>query len=270
MGLFSGIGKLFSGIWNGITKVFKAIMKPVGKLLNSKIGKAIMMGVAIFSMGTSLLAGVQGFAEGTGFIGKFLNGGKAFLNSLLGTNFKTANPKSIAAGGDKGMFGSGGGGGGKAPVIDPEAAGNLLTGTDAGVVGPLAPLGPEGLTPGQMGPPTPAAPPPVAEPKGWLSKAADAGMDFAKSGTGQTVIGNLIQGAGKGMAQREQNKFDSRVQRMFENPNDPGMLRLAQHDYGVNVPKGLAAAPGRFSQSEAQRTGRYTPTIPFRYAPTGG
>lgn len=278
MGLFSGIGKFFKGIWNGIKKVFSAVMKPVAKLLNSKLGKILMLAVTVFSMGTALLAGAQGFMSGTGFIGKFINGGKAFMNSLIGTNFavegaEAAGTAGAVAEGTVNVAGDAADAAGVLEGIDPTAAGGIAEATEvAGQVGPPAPLGPEGLAPGQMGPPTPvgaAVPDPNA---GWLSKAMSAAKDFAKSDTGATVIGSTLQGYGRGQEIQAYLDEKSRVGRMFEDPNDPGMRMLREHDFDIDVSSGLAAAPGRLSQAEAQRTGRYAPTIPYRrpVVPVGG
>jgi len=277
MGLFSSIGKLFSGIWNGIKKVFKAVMKPVAKLLNSKLGKILMLAVSVFSMGSALLAGGKGFLAGEGFIGKFINGGKEFLNSLLGTKLDTVTPpgvENVAAGVDAAAAGA-----------DAVQAGDVLTGadaaagqvgaggiTEAATMGPPTPVGPEGLAPGQMGPPVPEGFQPQPSEGGWLSKAMSAAKDFAKSDTGATVIGNVLQGYGRGQEMQAFLDEKSRVSRMFEDPNDPGMQFLREHDFNVDTPTGLAAAPGRLAQAEAERSGRYTPTIPYRrpVVPVGG
>ncbi|MEE8482275.1 MAG: hypothetical protein V3S12_02890, partial [Acidiferrobacterales bacterium] len=138
MGLFSSIGKFFKKIWGGITKVFKAVMKPINKLLGSKLGKILMLAVSIFTMGASLLAGAQGFMSGTGgFISKFLNGGKAFLNSLIGTKFDVA-----------GADVAGGAAAGASNVATPpapegavDAAASVLEGTDPTAIGGLVEQG---------------------------------------------------------------------------------------------------------------------------------
>ncbi len=271
MGLFSSIGKWYKGIWNGIKKIFKAVMKPVAKLLNSKLGKILMLAVSVFSMGSALLAGGKGFLAGEGFIGKFINGGKEFLNSLLGTKFDTAAPPGADA---AGVIAEG------AEAAAPGAveAGDVLTGADAAtiqvgaggiseaapvapVTGPPAPLGPEGLAPGAMGPPAPTGGLPPAPEGNWLSQAMTAAKDFATSDTGATVIGSALQGYGRGKEVEAYLDEKSRVSRMFEDPNNPGMRLLSQHDFNVNAPTRSTAEPGRFA-----------PSIPFRrpVAPAGG
>ena len=64
MGLFSGIKKAFKSVWKGIKKVFKKVLAGVGKILNSKWGKALMLGLAIFTGGMALAGGFQAFSEG--------------------------------------------------------------------------------------------------------------------------------------------------------------------------------------------------------------
>lgn len=284
MGLFSSIGKFFKKVWSGVKKVFSKIMKPIAKLLDSKLGKALMLAVSVFSMGSALLAGGKGFLAGEGFIGKFINGGKEFLNSLIGTKFETVGGDAAAGAADAT---------GAASVTGEVAgnavsAGDVLTGGDptaavdaaagaapaAGGAGAGAAAIPGAAVPGaapgaatstlQTGGNLAAPAAEMTAKGGWLSKAANAAMDFAKSDAGGTIIGNVIAGAGSAARQKNQQEFDSRVQRAFEDPNDPGVKALAEHDYSVDTPRGLAAAPGRLAQRENQASGRYTPNIPFR------
>ncbi len=88
MGLFSSIGKAFKSVFAGIMKVFSPILKPLGKLMNSSLGKAIMIGLSIFTLGTAMVAGYGAFsaasAAGSGFIASFVEGGKVFLSTLVG------------------------------------------------------------------------------------------------------------------------------------------------------------------------------------------
>ena len=126
-----------------------------------------------------------------------------------------------------------------------------------------APAATGGFTQGAQNAATSLAKETAKEP-GWLSKAATAAMDFAKSPTGGTVIGSMISGAGAGMQQNEQNKFDSRVERMFADPNDPGVQALQNHDYSVNTPRGLSGASSEYARRLAENSGRYTPNVPFR------
>lgn len=273
MGFFSSIGKFFKKVWGGIKKVFSKVMEGVGKILGSKLGKALMMAVSVFSMGTALLAGAKGFMAGQGFIGKFLNGGKEFLNTLLGTKFET---EGMMAGGAKSPGGVISEGGATGVGGDPVSAGDVLTGGDptaatgvgGGIEVPGAAGAPEVLKTGQLSAPgggqLPLGVPGAAKEPGWLSKAATAAKDFATSDLGQTLIGNAMAGYGRGKEIEAIQKHQSRVERMFENPDDPGVRALREHDYTVDTPRGLAAAPGRLARQEAYTTDRRAPTIPFR------
>ena len=99
MGLFSAIKKRFKKVWKGIKKVFKKVLAGVGKILNSKWGKALMIGLAVFTGGMALAGGFQAFsasaAAGNSFMTNFVAGAKGFMSAL-------ANPVEQA----KKMFGT--------------------------------------------------------------------------------------------------------------------------------------------------------------------
>lgn len=88
MGIFSDIWKGVKNVFKGIMKVFEPILKPLGKLLNSKLGKALMIGLSIFTLGSAMVAGYGAFtaaqAAGQGFISSFVEGGKVFLQTMVG------------------------------------------------------------------------------------------------------------------------------------------------------------------------------------------
>lgn len=291
MGLFSKIGDAFSSIWKGVKKVFSKIMKPIAKFLDSDIGKALMMAVSVFSMGSALLAGGKGFLAGEGFIGKFINGGKEFLNSLIGTKFETVGDKAATAAGEGATVaaqmgeqsavnagdvltnsdplaqpgitdtlqgaGEAARSAGQAPNIgDPNAVAKMVSPGGSGVAG-TAPL-----TQGAKN---------VAEAdKGWLSKAASAAMDFVKSDTGATVLGNTIAGVGQGMRDERYLEHDSRIERMFEDPSNAGMRQLNNHDYNTQAGGLLSRARESIRNSNQTQRQQYTPSIPFRKPATAG
>jgi len=268
MGLLKKIGKAIGGVFKGIKKIFKAIMKPIGKILGSKWGKVLMLGLSIFTLGSSLLAGRAGFLAareaGKGYISSFVAGGKAFIGSLLGIE-----PTQQAAAGAPGTSGLpqpvAGTGGGVAPqdIINAPAVPAAPTQAAAGAMGPPASLaGPASV----MGPPASLAGPAKAS-GGWLSKAAKGALDFAKTPSGGTIIGSLIAGIGQGINQKNQNEFDSRIARQYLDPNDPGVQQLNALDFNVDVPGGFGVAPGRLAQAENERSGRFTPHVPFRGLP---
>lgn len=102
MGIFSSIGKAFKSVFDGIMKVFEPILEPLAKLMNSKLGKAIMIGLSIFTLGTAMVAGAGAFsaaqAAGQGFISSFVEGGKVFLQTLVGKGAEKGADAAAQAG----------------------------------------------------------------------------------------------------------------------------------------------------------------------------
>ena len=290
MGLLSklgkGIGKIFKGVWKGITKVFKAVMKPISKLLDSKIGKAIMLGVTLFTLGPALMAGGKAFLAGEGFIAKFVDAGSAFMNSLLGGTLEGGAATGNAP---AGVGGAGGG------TISPTGVSSGATdvmgmspelGVDAMASATGAnPLAGAGVTPsvkasqlagvgggGAVAPTMSGAAAATnfgaeAGGGGWLSKAAKAAGDFVKSPGGGTIVGKMIEGVGAGMMMKDKQEFDSRVERMFADPNNPGMRGLREHDYSINAPPNLA---GEVAANAPGSLTRPVPTVPYRRTPYQG
>ena len=95
------MGLSLSNIWEGVKNVFKGILsvfepilKPIGKFLNTSFGKALMIGLSIFTLGSAMVAGYGAFtaaqAAGQGFIASFVEGGKVFLSTLTGMGGKDA------------------------------------------------------------------------------------------------------------------------------------------------------------------------------------
>ncbi len=85
MGLFSNIWKGVKNVFKGILKIFSPILKPLGKILNTGWGKALMLAMSVFTLGTSLLAGGTTFMQTAGsFLDKFVAGGKEFITQFLG------------------------------------------------------------------------------------------------------------------------------------------------------------------------------------------
>jgi len=90
MGFLSKVWGGIKNVFTGILKVFEPILKPIGKLLNSSFGKALMIGLSIFTLGSAMIAGAGAFsstlaAGGPGsFINAFVEGGKVFMQTLTG------------------------------------------------------------------------------------------------------------------------------------------------------------------------------------------
>jgi hypothetical protein len=294
MGLLSklgkGIGKIFKGVWKGITKVFKAVMKPISKLLDSKIGKAIMLGVTLFTLGPALMAGGKAFLAGEGFIARFVDAGSAFMDSLLGGTLEGGAEAAATGNAPAGVGGTGGGtisptgvssGASEVMGMSPELGVDAM----ASATG-ANPLAGAGVTPsvkasqlanvGVGGGAAPTMSQAAAATNfganaggggNWLSKAAKAAGDFVKSPGGGTIVGKMIEGVGTGMMMKDKQEFDSRVERMFANPNDPGMQALAGHDYSINAPPNLA---GEVAANATGSVARPVPTVPYRRTPYQG
>ena len=129
MGLFSSIKKGFKKIFKGIKKVFKKVLAGVGKILNSKWGKILMIGAAIFTGGMAIAGGIQGWAAaaaqpGATFMGNFVAGAKGFFTAL-------ANPVQQA----KDMFGAAAEGANLVGQAGQQAAGELAAQTTQQAVG---------------------------------------------------------------------------------------------------------------------------------------
>lgn len=269
MGILSGIKKIGKKIFGGIKKVFKAIMKPINKILGSKWGRVLMTGLAIFTMGSALIAGGKAFAQpGLGFIDRFVQGGGAFIDSLIGVKASEGDITAAGGPGSSGLPQPMTGAGGGVQMLDPQGLIDQVPQAAAaapqaaGTMGPPAALAGPGLAPvGPMGPPASLAG--AEKSGGWLSKAAKGALDFAKTSSGGTIIGAMISGVGESINQKNQNEFDSRVQRQFADPNDPGMQTLNSTPIGVNAPM------NRVDRGRQRRSHKFAPHIPFRGLSTG-
>ena len=88
MGLLSNIGKAFKKVFSGIMIVFQPILEPIAKALSSDLGKAIMIGLSIFTLGTAFIAAQGAYAAaasipGSSFVQAFVAGGKQFLQTMV-------------------------------------------------------------------------------------------------------------------------------------------------------------------------------------------
>ena len=92
MGFLSKVWEGVKNVFKGILSVFEPILKPIGKFLNTSFGKALMIGLSIFTLGSAMVAGYGAFtaaqAAGQGFIASFVEGGKVFLSTLTGMGGK--------------------------------------------------------------------------------------------------------------------------------------------------------------------------------------
>lgn len=269
MGFFSKLWKGVKSVFNGILKIFEPILKPISKFLSSGLGKAIMIGISVFTLGTSLLAGAQGFMGASGgFIDKFMAGGKDFMSSLFGTGAADEAGATVAeSAGDLITEG--------ANVAGETAAQSMLeTGATAelgGSSGMLSEAAGSAMGPAAGATTVGEAAKMTNEVAGgnWLSKAATAAKDFATSDGGGNIIGKMIEGVGSGMIAKDRQEFDSRVERQFADPNDPGVQALRNHDYSVTAPNAQAA--GKSTARTTASVRNQTPTVRYaRPAPVGG
>jgi hypothetical protein len=266
MGLLKEIGKGIGKLWKGIKTGFKSVLGLVSKALSSKLGKVLMAAVSVFSLGTAFIAAQGAYAAasaaGQSFVGAFLEGGGAFVDSLLG---KTAENAMPTGGGGKVMKNAG-----EMAEIAPTAEGALAganaateatsmggalkgigeaakpaasnLGTGAGMMEGVGGVLKQGV--GNLGAAgkmvSGGALPAAAEASGgWLSKAASAAMDFAKSDNGQNIIGKALEGYGRAEELDDRMKWAMRGPRSFAE-GTPGMKALNAHDYNVEVPNNLA------------------------------
>ena len=298
MGFFS---KIWKGVTKGIMTVFSPILKPLAKMMATGWGKALMLALSIFTMGTALVAAQGAFAAaqtaGQGFISAFVEGGKVFLKTMLGMD------TGAEAGAEAGAAAAGGAG----PVGPPAPGAEMITPVDPGAVSggvgssSVAPVdsmadqilanaqggAPEGLrnppitgsgtnavkgppvsAKGVMPPPSSGAPPPgitgatpmsgasgagahkegllkeaagqgfrgKAPPKegNWLTRAAKKGWEYANTDLGS----GILEGIGYAMEFDERRKHDARFERMWNNPNSPGISGIQEfNDNGFESPK---------------------------------
>jgi hypothetical protein len=309
MGFFSKIGKAFKSVFSGIMKVFEPILKPLGKLMESTLGKAIMIGLSIFTLGTAMVAGFQGFAGATGgFLDKFVVGAKEFMTSLTGVGAKEApgvmgptkeaaanlagesSQMALATGGPEALVGGAGAGGGNAALEGAKnltqgnlaAAGDVVSGAnvpksilDAGAAGAAGPTKELAAAGGKLATRTPPK-----EGGGWLSKAADMGKDFAggladfaKTDSGGQIIGSLIQGAGNYYTEKDRQEFDDRIRRQWgQGANDAGIRSIRDASARVGQLETPSAQGIAGAARDTANADRQRPTFNRAYgaAPTGG
>lgn len=282
MGLFSKIGKAVKGVFKGVSKVFKAVTKPVvkglQKVLGKKLTKALLLGAAIFTGGTALIAGAQTFASTAGgFFTKFVAGGKEFLAALA---HPIKGAKSILPGGGS-LTGPGGaltatGAVGPGSVASsplgqnpgefiPAPTGGAGAGLEAGA------LATEGLPAAEIGAaPALGALPGTTLPAGVLAEGGSSGgllsraagtakgigsgiAKFASSPGGGYLLGGMLAGLGEAQGQKallkQQNKYnvpytDEQMSMMRPAVNaSPGYLTRAQQIMDMLSTRPLGSAP---------------------------
>lgn len=279
MGILSKLWKGVKSVFGGILKVFEPILAPIAKALDTGLGKAIMIGLSIFTLGTSLLAGGQAFMAGLGgssgsFINAFVEGGKQFMTTMVtGEGFQGAKSAADAAGQTMQATAEGvgqaletGGVPGIVGQTGPEAAGSMamgpgptgdvmtkaVTGGAPGQAGQVGMLPPEAMTPAKTVAETAAKTTAPAKEGSWLSKAAKAGGDFIKSEGGGQVAGSLISAAGNYYTEKDRQEFVDRNRRQWGR---------GEADAGIRSMRDTEARVGQLEGPSAQgiaRTSRTT------------
>ena len=218
MGIFKSIKKAFKKIVKGVKKVFKKVGQFVGKIMSSKIGKILMIGLTVFTLGTALMAGAGAFAGSTAptLFGKVVAGGKEFALALVGKGgAKAAEVGANAANtaGAAGAFGTPVGAG----VNTAGVAGNVAEGVaaantagSAGAFGTAATAAKPGLLTTAKNAFRAAASAPVETVVNAAGGLAGSAWNFAKSPTGMNLIGNAASGYAQArlLAEQEQARLD--------------------------------------------------------------
>lgn len=245
MGLLSGIKKAVKGVFKGIKKAFKSVVGAVSKLADSKLGKVLLTAAAIYTGGLAIAGGVQGWgaaaANGAGFMGKFVAGAEGFITTLFNPIAATQNV--MAGGGPLSAA--------QLANISPNVAGaaadqlvgaatgsaeaSAISGASQGVAGGTTAVGPPsvlpsappgvGATPTLAGASTSRVVESAAKEPSWLEKAANIGNKVLDV-LDRPVVSNLIQGYGEGKIAEEERKFQDRINRQWDDPNNAFQQQL--------------------------------------------
>ena len=262
MGLFKAFKKLGKSIFKGIHKVFLPAAQLIKKVVGKKWAKRLMIAAAVFTGGMALLSGVGGFLGGTGFFGRFVSGGQAFVKGLFNpvgaakgamTGLKSGGIGGVFSGAAQGAgfapaaatgaAGAGGGTAGAAPAVTPTAGA-----TGGYNAQNMANMAPPGMAPPAGGAGTAAQnlanPAAAGGGGGMLSKVGN----FAMSPGGGMLISNAVQGYAQGkMAEAHQDRLDENS----ESKQDPESVAM----YQDSINQDLGALP-RFRQEMDRRMER--------------
>lgn len=282
MGFFSKVWGGIKRVFGGIMNVFAPILKPISKFLATGLGKAIMIGLSIFTLGTAMLAGgaafFNGVAAGNGFISSFVQGGQTFVSSLMGkaaegavdgaatssaeamTNFNNIQQMAEVSKDalQTGSATAGTAAGAGEAAASALAAGNVSAGGGTGMLsaGQKAASGVDAASKvantnamSSMAQGTKVADT-ANKAGGWLSKAAKAGGDFLKSESGGNVVGSLIEGAGNYYVEKDRQEFEDRIRRQWGDKSDPGIQSMRDTEARV----GRLQAPDAQGIAQTSRT----------------
>ena len=183
MGIFSSIKKAFKKVVKGVKKVFKKVGKFVGKIASSKIGKILMIGLTVFTLGSALMAGASAFssagAAGGSLFNQVVAGGKEFALALVGKGSANAAPVN--------------------PAVAPSGVNMDVVGkATQGLTGPAGPVAPTVSSAAQAaGSPTAAGLTSAATNPGILETAKNAASAVASAPVqaAKSAAGSLGQAA---------------------------------------------------------------------------
>ena len=298
---------LLSKVWGGITKglrtVFSPVLAPLAKMMSTGWGKALMLALSVFTMGGALLAAGQSFTAGLagtigntsgGFINAFVQGGEAFLKTMVGMETDLAamggttagNAAEKVAGMNKvnatqdaaamtdaaatttnvaeSSLQAGMQGGGKVPNPVGGSEQLLSEGAASGAAEKVSNVGKMSDVKAAAGAAKTAAP---TEGGNWLSKAASSAKEYLKSEHGQEMIGDIIGGIGEAGLQEDRQQHEDRIYRRWRNDDAKGQEELRNFkERGFDTPD----MSGGFGKSLERNRRGFKPTIGFKRQPAGG
>ncbi len=255
MGVFDFVKKVFKSVTKGISKIFSSVKKGIKRIAESDWARTLLVGAAIFTGGMALSGGMDGWskaaAAGEGFLGKFVGGAEGFITALSSPMEQAQkliagdriDPMQMAA----------------TPAAGIQQKAMAPAGADPGGQGPGGTLATAQAA--QQQPPATAAnaatqaPPGAAKPEeqSWLEKAAGYAMDFVQSPVGA----QMIQGYASGKEREQEQEFEDRVRRSWQDPNN-ALAKLNRQGVGSrfisrgNIP---AYNPGSSSVTSVSTTG---------------
>jgi hypothetical protein len=292
MGFFSSIAKGVKNVFGGIMKVFSPILAPLAKMMDTGWGKALMIALSIFTMGSAFVAAqavYQGaIAAGQSMLSAFVQGGVEFVKVFLGAE---ASGAQVSAGAGTAVGSTGVtnaeafmGAGEAVQGLDAankiaetgaatiKGAGELVAGAGSGAatgagVGSGAAAG-AGNTAKVAGAATQAGPTQALADAGgklatetsgnWLTKAANDAWDWAKKDDFKNTK-DLISGYSEYEDREDVQRHQDRYSRRWRKDTE-GLEALSQIGTG-DQPRFSPGGPGQ--TLDRNRRG-FQPTIPYR------
>lgn len=299
MGFLSSVWKGVKNVFKGVMKVFTPILAPLAKAMDTGWGKALMIALSIFTMGTAFVAAqavyAASMAAGQSMLSAFVAGGVEFVKVFLGAEASELGAGAAAAGTAAGSTGAAGtaaaemgtaagalegaagvaaGNVGAASELVAGAGSGALEGAGAassamqggGKVAKAAGTAMPGPTKelAKAGGQLATRVPPGAE-GNWLSKAAKSAWDFASKDDFKNTK-DLISGYSEIEEREDIQKHQDRYARRWRDPGSKGMQAFDSALEDRDEPRFSPGGPGK--TLDRNRRG-FNPTIPFRGEPQG-